>query len=283
MEKLIMLATEASYYDGIFGGGNGWIAAGMGFIYITGDGSVIVIDGGNVEDGKMLLDTLTKLFSGKKAVVKLWILTHPHIDHYGALRTIAENEELYSQVSVERIMCMFPEELAPLDKHEQFIRSACKMLKNAVAVTGASLIEPTEESELCVDTARVRVLSLPKIPDSYTGPNSLSIIFSIKGEGESVLFTGDATRERLAETASRCGKALESDILQIPHHGLCDSGDIGFYSLVGAHTLLVPICRAGERSMKSGYYKDATAPQLYAESQAKHIYRAYEGAVTLTL
>ncbi len=283
MEKLMMLATAASYYDGPFGGKDGWIAAGMGFVYITGDGSLIVVDGGNVEDGEMLVDTLTSLSGGERARVSLWVLTHPHIDHYGALRTVTESDSLASRVSVDRIMCRFPEQLASLDRHEPFIRNACAMLKTALAVTGAVLVEPDAGFELSVGTARLRVLSVPQIPNSYTGPNSLSLIFSIDGEGERVLFTGDATRERLAEAARRCGALLRSDILQIPHHGLCDSGDIDFYAAVGAHTLLVPICRSGERSMKSGYYKDATAPELYAEAHAQHIYRAYDGNVTLTL
>lgn len=282
MEKLVMFCTEASCYDGEFGGGSGWIAAGMGFVYITSNGSLIVIDGGNIEDGEKFAELLRN-FSGKeRARVSLWVLTHPHIDHYGALRTICESESLSETVSVERIMCLFPEQLAEQDRHDEFIRPACDMLKNALDVTGASFVEAREGLSLRIDTARLRVLSVPRL-SGYTGPNSLSLIFSITGEKSRVLFTGDATKERLAETARRCGATLKSDILQIPHHGLCDSGDIPFYRLVDAHTLLVPTCRAGERSMKSGYYKEAIEPQLYAERHAEHIYRAYEGTVTLAI
>lgn len=281
MEKLIMFRTEASCYDGPFGGSSGWIAAGMGFVYITGDGSLIVIDGGNVEDGENFVELLCAL-GGDVANVKLWVLTHPHIDHYGALRTVIESERLRRRVKIERIMCLFPEQLASQDRHEPFIRRACDMLSETLKVTKAAFVEPYDSLTLRIGTARLRVLSVPRL-SAYTGPNSLSLIFSITGEKSRVLFTGDATKERLSETARRCGSLLKSDILQIPHHGLCDSGDIPFYRLVGAHTLLVPTCRAGERAMKSGYYKDATEPELYAERHAKLICRAYEGTMTLTL
>jgi len=46
MAKLIQYSTKDSLYDGPFGEGVGWSAAGMGYILQTDNGRLIVVDGG---------------------------------------------------------------------------------------------------------------------------------------------------------------------------------------------------------------------------------------------
>ena len=46
MEKLIQYRTNASLYDGAFDSVVGWSAAGMGYILVTENKRLIVIDGG---------------------------------------------------------------------------------------------------------------------------------------------------------------------------------------------------------------------------------------------
>jgi len=277
MEKLIQYATKASFYDGPFGGGAGWIAAGMGYLIVTETGRLIAVDGGNTEDAEDFCE-LIKRYS-KDNEVDLWILTHPHIDHYGALGTAVRSGTF---PRVEKLVCLFGsvddvgDDPEALDKRA----TAVSFLEDILKRTKAEYVKPSEGDVYRVDSAEVTMIALPA---DLSDANPSSLIFSVKGNGKKILFTGDASDGRLADAVERHADKLKSDVLQIPHHGLCDTGHIPFYEAVGADTLLVPICKSGEESMKSGYYGDAIEPQLYAEKLANKIHRAYEGTVEITL
>jgi len=279
MEKLIQYATKSSYYDGKFGCGDGWIAAGMGYLAKTKNGRLIAIDGGFPEDAEDFVKLLSDYSDGTTPEVELWIITHPHIDHYGVVRGITESKELSKKVKIKQILCLFEKEFAEIEE-DDFVKDGIAVLGHAIDVTGAELITPKEGDEICIDGANIKILSLPEFTMDYGSPNYLSIIFMLTLGETKILFTGDATSERL-EKAATLGDALKCDILQMPHHGLCDTGDIDFYKAAGAKTVLVPICKAGDRSMKSGYYGDAVEANEYAEANAEKIYRSYEGTLEI--
>ena len=66
MEKLIQYRTHESLYDGPFNGKVGWHAAGMGYIIVTENGKLIVIDGGCPNDAEDFLALLEENAGGKK-------------------------------------------------------------------------------------------------------------------------------------------------------------------------------------------------------------------------
>ena len=76
----------------------------------------------------------------------------------------------------------------------------------------------------------------------------------------------------------RYGENLRSHILQMPHHGLCDTGHLEFYKLVDAKVVLIPISVAGDRSMHSDMYSfESRKANLFAEENAEKVYKAFEG------
>jgi len=83
--------------------------------------------------------------------------------------------------------------------------------------------------------------------------------------------------------AERYPDALKCDLLQLPHHGLCDTGNLEFYKKVNAQTVLIPISRAGDRTMRSDLYGDAPAVNRWAEDNAGTVYRAFEGTAEIGL
>lgn len=89
MEKLIQYCTKASLYDGPFDSVVGWAAAGMGYLFKTANGHLVVVDGGNCEDAEAFVSLLEMNASTALPEIDLWIITHPHGDHYGALLEIA--------------------------------------------------------------------------------------------------------------------------------------------------------------------------------------------------
>lgn len=281
MSKLIQYCTQASLYNGPFGDGSPWPAAGMGYVFVTENNRLIVVDGGHGADAEPLLDLLTRT-AGGTPTVELWIVTHPHGDHYGVLREIAAREELRANITVKELWWYFPPEFrdrngkAPCEGANRHLREIC-------AALGATEHRPRIGETVTVDGLRLDFLFVPTDCGEIHNPNSLSLIFTVKSPARTALITGDAFADTLGFCADRYGEALRCHILQLPHHGLCDTGLPDFYRLANAHTLLIPISEAGDRCMKSGIYGDATAANLVAEELATVIHRAFEGTVSVEL
>ncbi len=282
MSSLIQHCTNASRYDGPFGGNVGWPAAGMGYVFTTEQKHLIVIDGGHSEDAEDLITLLTEQAGNKTATVDLWILTHPHLDHYGALREIAARDDLRAQVQVKKMAYYFPVEFrdrngkAPCVKANDHMTAVCEALKAETHV-------PASGKRIIVDSLILDFLFVPYDCSALNNPNSLSLIFAVQGGHKRVMMTGDACPVTMQYCVEHYGENLKCDILQLPHHGLCDTGNADFYRLVGAEILLVPISAAGDRAMKSGVYGDAPLINRVAEDMAKVIYHAFEGTVTICI
>lgn len=281
MPKLIQYRTLASLYNGPFGDGSPWPAAGMGYVFVTENRHLIVVDGGHGADAEPFLDLLTEA-AGETPVVDLWMVTHPHGDHYGALREIATREDLRGRVSVKELWWYFPPEFrdgkgkAPCEGANRHLREVCAALCAVEHI-------PRMGETATVDGLTLEMLFVPTDCGEIHNPNSLSLIFTVKSSVKTALITGDAFADTLGYCAERYGEALKCDILQLPHHGLCDTGLPAFYRLAGAETLLIPISEAGDRCMRSGIYGEATAANLVAEELAATVHRAFEGMVAVEL
>jgi len=108
MAKLIQYRTNASLYDGAFDSTVGWAAAGMGDVIVTDNKKLIVIDGGFGDDAEGILSILQSNTESEIPHVDLWIITHPHHDHCGAMRELACNENFRSKLTVGKIIYWFP-------------------------------------------------------------------------------------------------------------------------------------------------------------------------------
>ena len=77
----------------------------MGYIIDTSDGEVIVIDGGgwHKDEADCLYEQLEK--RGKH--VALWIMTHAHDDHLGALNWMMEHFPVFD-ITIDKLCYHFP-------------------------------------------------------------------------------------------------------------------------------------------------------------------------------
>lgn len=283
MARLIQFCTKASLYDGAFGGAVGWPAAGMGYIIKSDAGSLIVIDGGNSEDAEALIALLEQHSDGEVPTVEKWIVTHPHGDHYYALRDICKSSALYARICVKELIYYFPEEFVN-NEGSHICASALKDMQEIAKVLGASVKKPAFNEKLSVGELELHFIYTPDDCSIFKGQqnaNVCSLIFTVSGS-KKAMFTGDAFRRSLQMTAWRFGKELKCDILQLPHHGLCDTGVMEFYKHASAETVLVPISKAGDRSMHSGEHRVCdTEANLWAEQNATAVHKAFEGTVEI--
>ncbi len=254
----------------------------MGYVLVTPQKQLIVIDGGHAEDAEPLLSLLAERAEDARPRVSLWIITHPHLDHYGALREIASKEALRERVTVEELVYCFPESFRDLAGRPTCVRANAHMEEIRKA-WNANVHTPSEDETRELDGILLTYWSIPSDTTDIHNPNSLSLIFSLQGSQKTVMITGDACPVSLRKCVERCGSKLKSDILQMPHHGLCDTGYEAFYRAVAADTLLIPISRAGDLAMHSDIYKEAALINQAAELAAGTRYPAYQGIVSMTI
>lgn len=284
MEKLIQYFTKMSQYDGPFGEGAPWAAAGMGYVFQTENGHLIAVDGGWNEDAEDFVALLEKYAEGKKPCVDMWIITHPHADHYCALLEIAMRPELRDRVDVKKLVYDMPKEFKA-DDGTDITQKEYDDFDLILKATGAEYHKPNRDEKIVVDGMCFHFLYIPDDCSILYNSNHVSLIFTVQGKGKKVMITGDTYFRNMQIVLWRYRREneLACDILQLPHHGLCDTGNLEFYRAVNAETVLIPTCIAGDRTMHSDVYGDKTAANNWAEENAQKVYKAFEGTVEISL
>ena len=282
MEKLIQYCTKASYYDGPFGKDVGWTPAGMGYIIRTDNDHLVVVDGGFGEDAEDFIALLEANSPDQIPVIDLWIITHPHDDHFTILSEICRRPELLSRLHIKKFVYHFPDDFK--DSQGNGIDDVFPLMEEILAATGAQYHLPKVDETLEVDGMRFHFLYTPTDCSILNNLNQLSLIFTVQGKGKRIMFTGDAYFRTVQIVLWRYPGQLACDILQMPHHGLCDTGNLlEFYKQVNAKTVLIPISIAGDRTMRSDMYGDKPAVNRFAEENAEKVYKAFEGTVEIDL
>ena len=246
MGTLIQLCTEASRKDECFTKGV-WPAAGMGYVFVTDSGRLLVIDGGETErDAEMLVSLLEEKSDGHPTV-DLWMISHAHGDHYGALETVAKTPALRERLTVSKIC-------ACTDIPVSFPENDQARIAAIPGLLGCTQVTPHAGDVLTVDNLEIRMLYTwendPKLAD-VTSFNRLSLIFTVTGPEHRMMVVGDSTSTGPTVVRDHTDAALlKSDFLQLAHHGL-DGGNIGFYRLVDPITVLIPCSLGGAKFIKA--------------------------------
>ncbi len=277
---LVSYCTAGSLYDGEFNSSVGWFAAGMGYIVRTETGKIIVVDGGNSDDAIEFYMLLKEYCLTENVVVDYWIFTHPHGDHVNCFISMCQNSEIMDNLVVKNLVYYFPSD---------YKDSSCGAYKNTIEgyarEFGANVITPSKGLVIDVDGTKIDFLYVPTGYASFTSGNQLSLIFSIQAN-KKIMFTGDSFVDGLTTVTNEYGSALKSDILQMPHHFLCDTGYKPFYEAVNASEVVLPTCIAGYNAMyNDASYKNSTKHKAndFAAQNADKVYKAFDGTVAIEI
>ncbi len=287
MAKFIQYMTKDSLYNGPFDSNSAWPAAGMGDVIVTDNKKIIVIDGGQPNDSESFIKLLEDQAEGNIPVIEYWIITHPHIDHYGAIREISKNAELKDRIKIKQFIYWFPDEFCNKDGKPGALRGANIEMNEICQTMSADIYTPKRDDIITLDGITIQFLYVPDdcsiLNTSNGNSNMCSLIFTVKGKNKKVMITGDAYDRSMQITAWRYAKNLKCDILQMPHHALCDAFCVDFYKYVDPQILLMPISAAGYRSMHSDLYDslEGCIANLCVEAKAEKIYKAFEGTAEL--
>ena len=278
MKKLIQYCTEASKKEE-FSLANWLPAAGMAYVLVTEHDHFIVIDGGEfLADAEGLVALMEEIAHGKP-VVDLWIMTHLHPDHFGALRALSQSRALLDRVAI-KALCY-----NSTDKISDHGPDNVQIMREIVDGIGCERITPHTDDVLEIDGTAIRFFfTWEDLPENFfeqrRSQNELSMIFTVSGREKRVMFTGDSTTFGPNMVAKKYApEDLRSDIIQLPHHGL-DGGDIQFFKTVDAATVLIPCTVGGARFMRNPE-TIANVRNEYAQNRAWNVLYACLGTVAL--
>lgn len=179
-------------------------------ILIEQEGKFMLIDGGNNDDGNLVVNYLKE-----KGVTKLdYIIgTHAHEDHIGGLDDVIQN--------FDEDKILFPKTISTTKTFEDFA--------NAVKTKNKKLYAPKsgETFEFASSTFEV----LAPNSDTYESANNYSIVIKLKYKDKSFLFMGDAEKISEDEILKK-GYDVRSDLIKIGHHGSSTSTSANFIKSV---------------------------------------------------
>ena len=170
------------------------------------NGEFMIVDGGNVEDGRMVVSYLKQM--GVQTLTSV-VCSHAHEDHVGGLPAVL------AVFDAERVYAPVTEYSS--DIFENFVRYTEKQ--------GLSLTVPEPGDQFMLGSAIVTVLGPTR---DYEDPNNTSIILKVTYGESDFLFTGDM--ETLAEhdMLDYWGDRIDWDIevLKVGHH--CSDTSSGY-------------------------------------------------------
>lgn len=163
-------------------------------ILINSNNEYMLIDAGNNNDGKLLVEYFKSL---NITTFKYIVGTHPHEDHIGGIDDIINN------FNIENIL--LPDAITTTKTFTDVL--------DAIENKNLNITIPTTGEKINLGKSKLEVI--------YTGKdesdlNNTSIVLKLQYYNNTFLFTGDATSktEKLI-----LNKNIEADVLKIGHHG----------------------------------------------------------------
>lgn len=198
----------------------------MSYIIDTPEGNVIVIDGGFYceEDAKCLRELLIE--RGKK--VDLWLMTHAHDDHFGALLWLLENCPNFDIV-IQKLVYNFPplKWLVATEKSMYTDR-----FLTAVEKQGICVHIPQAGEVISCGGMSIEIVSVPEEYEEYPTINATSIVTVAHFPKRDVLFLADFDVHGQEEFLRKHNpETIRKDIVQMAHHGQ-GGVDFFFYQLI---------------------------------------------------
>lgn len=221
---------------------------GMCYVFRLKDGSFIVIDGNYGDSvGDDLFHVLEKQAEGGEIRIAAWIVTHGHVDHYQGADKLLETYG--DRVTVEKFIYHFPSE--PQAAIENCLSYQKDVLASMASRKEAKKVIVHAGEEFYIRDVKFTMLFAMDVfePKALTNYNVSSLFFYVEADGQKILFPGDHTVDRGAGntigdynivTDMYSDATLQSDFVQVVHHGLGGGADYGFYERVNASYVLWP-------------------------------------------
>ena len=211
-----------------------------------------------------------------------------HLDHYGAIQTISRKTELAECIHVNKFVYWFPDEFGNEEGLSSEMENANNDLTEICKNMNVEAHRPARDEKFKVDGIEICFLYVPDdcsiLNTAGRNLNLCSLIFTVSGKNKRAMITGDAYGRSMQVTAWRYANKLKCDILQMPHHALCDAYCTDFYNFAEAEIVLMPVSVAGYHAMHTEYAtREGGIANLCVEAKAKEVYKAFEGTAEIMI
>lgn len=211
----------------------------------TPNGHTIVIDMGLLGDSPNAV--INQLKEKHITNIDLVVISHFHIDHYGALLDVHD-----AGISIKKVIVNVPDKAAAdperpwgcnLDHvHEVLAGLRARNIPYHTPAIGERLWEERTASGIVTSLDVVCLYDGLNTPIGRTDVNDTSIILRLAIGSTRALFTGDLNHA-LGQYLADSELDLSAHILKVPHHGLESAAPNEFFTRVGAKAALVPCPR----------------------------------------
>ncbi|MBE7057084.1 MAG: MBL fold metallo-hydrolase [Ruminococcaceae bacterium] len=201
----------------------------MSYLIVTGNGNVIMIDGGMTGSSSynILYNQLKRYgkIKDRDNVVDAWIFTHPHNDHVKAFCYIwQQHPELeiknfyYNFPTEQEILAMPKEEHVYTEDLAFFINTFNKNKESDTAFD--EYPEVQEGDSFTIDGVKFEILQTYESWSSLCkNVDDSSMVVKMTAGGQSVLFLGDLREDGGKILLEKYSDELKSDIVQMSRHG----------------------------------------------------------------
>jgi L-ascorbate metabolism protein UlaG (beta-lactamase superfamily) len=215
---------------------------GMGYFVQLADGSFIVFDGAYSDQSRRLVKAMKELCpEGEKPLVRAWVLSHSHDDHWPTFSQIAKRQT--SDITVEYVI------FSPIDPDVAVAENGDTYFNTDVhediAKFGAKTVYAHTGMEFTFCNLKMEVLL--SSDDIYKDNvshgawffNNSSTVVRLYDESYSFLVMGDIGKVGAELMLGVYGDYLKSDMIQMAHHGVEDV-PVAFYEVAQGSILFYP-------------------------------------------
>ncbi len=207
------------------------------------DGSFIVYDGGGNTnaDYERIYETLKKLNkrADGKIVIAAWILTHEHWDHYTNFSTFCKNYS--NKIKLEGMYCNTPSGSFAYNGYNPNYYMTQDFDSMSSTLGGVKKYIVHTGMKFYIRNACIEVLYTQEdlYPTKLYYFNDCTLVTRVTIGGQTITYLGDVRYEGSDIMCDRYGAELQSDIVQVSHHGY-DGGTVQLYKMLNPKTCLWP-------------------------------------------
>ena len=186
-----------------------------GYVVITRNKQLIIVDGGNDIDDELVFSYIEKYGNGK---VDYWFVSHPHPDHVGALINLINSDK---KIVISNL-CYSILDLSYYEEHDKRgfdTEKAFYYILDSKKINNK--IECLQDQVINIDNIRCDIIRVanPEIKTSEGGNESSMVFkFTATDVNKSMIFLGDIYTYSSKELLER-PELLKSDAVQMAHHG----------------------------------------------------------------
>lgn len=195
-------------------------------VIITKNHKVIVFDGGTPGDSAHLQEMITSYSDA----VDYWFITHPHLDHCGALIGLFENPASMKIQKIHNVLYSFPPEEWLLE-NESWTNAVTGRVYAGMRKVQAKHVILEKGNSFVIDGVRVEILNSFNLNIRNNPGNNASIVFSVSIGDKRLIFPGDIGTEVSDNLVAEYGDALKADLVLLSHHGQ-NGAEKSFYEKV---------------------------------------------------